>query len=93
GSVKGMAATAGETSGGGWGDVGGDDKGVVVGGEAKQTLPITRQHQTNTPLRAVGSQTNTPLRAVGSQTNTPLRAVGSQTNTPLRAVGSQTNTP
>nr|GEW59165.1 hypothetical protein [Tanacetum cinerariifolium] len=31
--VKGMATAAGETSGGGWGDVGGDGKGVVVGGE------------------------------------------------------------
>nr|GEY52082.1 hypothetical protein [Tanacetum cinerariifolium] len=31
--MKGMAAAAGETSSGGWGDVGGDGKGVVVGGE------------------------------------------------------------
>nr|GFB47120.1 hypothetical protein [Tanacetum cinerariifolium] len=30
---EGVAAAAGETSGGGWGDVGGDGKGVVVGGE------------------------------------------------------------
>nr|GEW65895.1 hypothetical protein [Tanacetum cinerariifolium] len=30
---EGVAAAAGETSGGGWGDAGGDGKGVVVGGE------------------------------------------------------------